>query len=902
MANPFDQFDDTAPASGGNPFDQFDANKTETSADFSAQPDDPSSPEGLAYAAKMQQELSNTQSARIANARYQNESGLMHGVRHFAKEGTFGWEPEILAAMNRAAGIRPGDETRDVAAEERAMNERFQAEHPYVAPAIGLAGNVTGAMGVGELLGAAPVTGKALDWAGSQLSRVPAITAKGRQLAAARAAAGEAAPVTIGRTAATAAAIGAPIGASERMADKGVTAENALEGGLESAAESAVAGPVLAHAAIPAARYLAAQVPVFPQTAMNALRTVVPGMRENIDQRLLMTARREGVTLDQLKARIQAEQDAAKFGPVQLNPYTTLADTGPAFQSLGYQTKSTSGPAKAYVENFLNARAKGSENVPGYNPPQVPGQPQLPQRPEIPGQYERVNEYTRRALQVTRDANAAKVEDRMTAGQQQGANQAYNAFRAFQGTIPVDDILQGHAADIASRLTTGSKLFGEIDKAYEPFTDEVHALGGEQGPSLTEQARYHIAQMQNDNRIANAIDAGNDDLVRHLQDLKEGMAKQFAAKTKDVNLTAPSYDLTPAKFDAAKQQLDDVIGKSIRDGDKYKASLLMDLKNKLVQRADEATAIHDAQGNPVLDANGDPRSLYRDARESYSMPQEELNALEAGRNFKSEDPDRIKQTMRDYDTPEKRAYRIGAANTIRNDLGEKGRGSNVATYFDKPNMETRMDALTSPRRAQQHADLMDIENRMAETRGKVNYGSRTEENKQGNEDFTMWTRLGRSLKSGRPLEAIGDLISTSLQHLYRFREQDAMNLARVLFETDPAKRLAVLNDLQARYGQRPVTEAQQVARQLANQYAGNMLSAAAASRAEPDSQAAATQQPRQLPPGYTPRAALDEARAKLAHNPGSSRVADEVERRLNLHGLTLKHPSPADLLAPPLPQ
>lgn len=886
------------PSAAPSPYDNFSSPAAQGRPRFADQPDDPNSPEGQAYAAKMQQELHDAQVARVANARYQAEPSIAAPIRHFTKEATFGWEPEILAGLNRAVTAMGapsiGDE-RDVAAEERAMDERFRSDHPYVAPAIGLAGNVTGAMGAGELLEAAPIIGPVMDWAGSQFARIPAITAKGRQLAAARAAAGEAAPVTIGRTAANAASYGAPIGASERMAEQGVTLENALTGGAEGALEAAAAGPLFGHAVIPAAAYVAKGVPLVPQTAMNALRTVVPGMRENLDQRLLMTARREGVTIDQLKARVQAEQDAAKFGPTQLNPQTTLADTGPAFQSLGYQTKSTSGPAKAYVENFLNARAKGSENVPNYNPPQVPGQPQLPQRPEIPGQYERVNEYTRRALQVTRDANAAKVEDRMTAGQQQGANQAYNAFRAFQGTIPVDDILQGHAADVASRLTTGSKLFGEIDKAYEPFTDEVHGLGAEQGPSLTEQARYNLAQMQVDSRIAKATDAGNDDLVRHLQDLKQGMAQQFAAKTKDVSLTAPSYDLTPAKFDAAKQQLDDVIGKSVRDGDKYKTSLLMDLKNKLVQRADEATAIYDAQGNPVLDANGEPRSLYRDARESFSMPQEELNALEAGRNFKSEDPDRIKQVMRDYGTPEKRAYRIGAANTIRNDLGAKGRGQNVAAYFDNPNMETRMDALTSPKRAEQHAALMDIENRMAETRGKVNYGSRTEENKQGNEDFTMWTRLGRSLKSGRPLEAIGDLVSTSLQHLYRFREQDAMNLARVIFETDPAKKLAVLNGLQARYGQRPVTEAQQVARQLANQYAGNMLSAAAASRTEPNDQAAA---PQRLPTGYTPRAALEDARAKIAKDPGSQRVRDAVIQRLAQHGLTLEH-DPATLLAPP---
>ena len=53
-----------------------------------------------------------------------------------------------------------------------------------------------------------------------------------------------------------------------------------------------------------------------------------------------------------------------------------------------------------------------------------------------------------------------------------------------------------------------------------------------------------------------------------------------------------------------------------------------------------------------------------------------------------------------------------------------------------------------------------------------------------------------------------------------------------------------------------------------------------------------------LPSGYTPRAAIDEARQKLARNPGSQRVKDAVTQRLMEHGLTLEH-DPGALLAAP---
>src|SRR5262249_36126640 len=153
-----------------------------------------------------------------------------------------------------------------------------------------------------------------------------------------------------------------------------------------------------------------------------------------------------------------------------------------------------------------------------------------------------------------------------------------------------------------------------------------------------------------------AEEAGDTARVAALQDLSKGLADKQAAKTKQVNLTAPSYDMTPAKFDNAKQQLDDLISEAKRGGKNYQDKRVKDLKERLVQRADEVTAYVDAKGNP--------QSLYRDARDSFATPSQQLDALEAGRNFENVHPDRLPSEYGGLTTAEKRQYRIGAADEV----------------------------------------------------------------------------------------------------------------------------------------------------------------------------------------------------------------------------------------------
>jgi hypothetical protein len=569
----------------------------------------------------------------------------------------------------------------------------------------------------------------------------------------------------------------------------GVSGAGNAEGGpverIKSGAEGALIGaalaPALSEVAAPAATWLFKAAQNAPQTVPAAIRSVVPGTRVNIDERLMTALERQGMTPADLRAQMAADQQAATFGNTTLDVPLTLADSGPAMRDLAYQVKAQPGVARTEAQTFLEGRQRGLD-----------GQS---------SQYDRMADATRRSLRVTRD-NAARMEDSVTAGRDAAANAAYDAYRAHPGTIPVEDVLQAHAAEVAHAAPTESEIAAIVDKAHGLFTTEGHAVGTTQLPSRTETARFNIAQMRLGEQIDKAATAGNEPLARELANLRDAQASEFAGRTRAVNLTGPRTDLNPAQFDVAKQQLDDMIGVARRAGDNYKARVLLDLKSRLVARADEVTAIRDASGAPVLDKQGRPQSLYRAARESYSSPSQVLDALEAGRGVLKADPDRVAQPYSAVNTPAGRAYRTGAAGALVERMGGARSGNNVAAQLDTPNVQTALRGVAGPGGQAKLNAYADLETRMFQTRQRVQGGSPTNENQNLTQDFTLATRLGRQLKEGNVFAAAGDLIASTIQRVYRFREQDARLLARDLFATDPARREATVRRLENVYGQR----------------------------------------------------------------------------------------------------
>lgn len=605
----------------------------------------------------------------------------------------------------------------------------------------------------------------------------------------------------IGSAAKSGAGFGAVAGAASAEGDM----PERLKGAAVGAGTGALLAPAISEIAAPALTGAYKAIQNAPATVPQVLRTIVPGTRENIDERLMTTLARQNMTPADLRAQMAADQKAATFGNTTLDVPLSLADSGPAMQDLAYTIKAQPGIAKTQAEQFLEGRQRG-----------LNGQS---------SQYDRMTDATRRSLRVTRD-NAARTEDTLTAGRGVAADAAYNAFRNSGATIPVEDILQAHAADMAGEVTSNSDIAAMLRKAYGPFVDEARVVGATQGPNQAEQGRHVLQQMRLSRQIQAAEEAGDMATADALRNVQQGQATQFRGRTQPVDLTAPTSELSPAQFDQAKQQLDDMIGVEKRAGENYRVSILTDLKNRLVARADESTLVRDAAGNPVVNAQGQPRSLYAEARQSYATPTQRLEALEAGRNVLKQDPDRVAQQYGDLgSTAERRAYRVGSASAVTRQMGQARSGNNVAAQLDTPNVQAALRGVAGDGGAARLNSYSGLETRMFQTRNRVMGNSRTNENQNLTQDFTLATRLGRQLKEGNVLGAAGDLVASTIQRVYRYRETDARLLARDLFATDPAQREATIQRLERTYGQRQARAAVSTALQVGRQLAARAITA-----------------------------------------------------------------------------
>lgn len=446
---------------------------------------------------------------------------------------------------------------------------------------------------------------------------------------------------------------GAAYGAISGAANAEGAPDQRILGGAYGAGIGMVAGPALSEVAAPAGTWLLKGAQNAPGAIAQGARTIIPGMRDNLDERLLAALQRQQMTPADLRAQMAADQ-VAQAG-VNTQAPVTLADSGPAMRDLAYAIKAQPGPGKTAAEQFLEARQRGA-----------PGQS---------SQYDRMANATREAFQAPQ--SAAAVEDALTAGRSAASNAAYDAFRAYPGTIPLEDILQAHAAEVAHAVPAQTDLVPLVDKAHGLFTNEGYGVNGVEG---------------------------------------------------------------------ATRQLD---------------------------------------------------------------------ALQQGREIFNADPERVAAQVGALPPAEQAPYRTGAAAEFLKRFGDKRSGNNIPDILDTPNMQTRLGAAAGQPQADKLNAYAGLEQRMAQTRNRVMGNSRTAENQALQQDFTLATRLGPKLSQGKIFGAAADAIGSTLQRLYRFREEDARLLARDLFATDPKVREATVQRLEKVYGQKEARAAVSTAVQTA---------------------------------------------------------------------------------------
>lgn len=546
--------------------------------------------------------------------------------------------------------------------------------------------------------------------------------------------------------------------------------DNRIAGTLYGAGGGAALGPVVSHGVVPLATkgYRAVKdAPQIPQRIRNAFSSQ-PGAIVNRN-----LARQEDTPTKAFN-QLETARETAKYSKSDPDIPITLADTGPAMKRLTRSLEAMPGRASTRAEEFLSKRQRGTP-------------PGTPAKDVTEGMYGRVMRNLEGALKVKKKDYTREV-DKLVSERAKASGPAYNRFRNMttKDGQPV-------------RIDVGRVL--RMSEAYDKHLTPAQA-------ALMRKAR--------ENFMAKIP----------LRDASRNMNNEVRLGRDAVAGEMTTTRLSTRRFDNAKRALDKMHAYAKKHDSNFEAAMLDDLRKKLIAVADLATTrpagkwvkfkkfnaqgkqIEDRYWQPTLDPKtGKPvtESVYAKARDVYSSPSDLIDAAKLGRTFAAGDTEVTPAAYKALSTAEKRMFRIGAMQRIRKDLGDKTLGSDVARYFDTPNKMTVLREIMGPKNYQKfYASLGDEAKMLSTHRSTKN--SVTAKLQSDMNDFNWVGRQMQEVRNaGGFLQYGGQLIADAITKVTRMREADAIKVAEMIFETDPAKQRAIIQYLEKTYG-RPRTQ------------------------------------------------------------------------------------------------
>jgi hypothetical protein len=215
----------------------------------------------------------------------------------------------------------------------------------------------------------------------------------------------------------------------------------------------------------------------------------------------------------------------------------------------------------------------------------------------------------------------------------------------------------------------------------------------------------------------------------------------------------------------------------------------------------------------ILDILDSANPDFAKARGVYSDAMSRQEALNLGRKFKTlRSEGEIEAAIKDFGPDELHNFRVGMAQSIRDDLEAARGGADFATKIAGNQRQVRQIKEAFPETGiKPLEDALSKESTMAATRQRTLGGSQTfqttaEAMRAGAEDLTMAERAVSGARTGGITGAAAEAIGPRLrQALTGVGPRTSRELGRLLFATDPAERAAAIGRVQAARGAgRPV--------------------------------------------------------------------------------------------------
>lgn len=174
-------------------------------------------------------------------------------------------------------------------------------------------------------------------------------------------------------------------------------------------------------------------------------------------------------------------------------------------------------------------------------------------------------------------------------------------------------------------------------------------------------------------------------LLRKSRNLHSGAQNKYLVETgQEIDLSAlRPGDTIPFKvFDSLKQEIDDAASAATRAGRGSESRLFTNLAQDLVAKLDDVSPKDEAG-----------RSIYGLARNAWAGPSKLADAAELGAKSLREDVTNLRAAMRDMTDSEIEAFRVGALQALRDQVGTQAGQTRLMNMWKEPKTQRQLRAI-----------------------------------------------------------------------------------------------------------------------------------------------------------------------------------------------------------------
>jgi hypothetical protein len=327
------------------------------------------------------------------------------------------------------------------------------------------------------------------------------------------------------------------------------------------------------------------------------------------------------------------------------------------------------------------------------------------------------------------------------------------------------------AENITDRMSGTSQRIKQSIKDYiSPNNDFYGTID-----NITQKGRSRAKPLY-EKAYTESVNLGDDLNIPEVQQAIQKARTQYPSELKDLP------DNSVKVLDYAKRVLDDDIGGAERTGAGNFARSRREIKNAILTKIDEQSP------------------NYAKARKVSGDYLSNNDAMETGREFMKMDSDTIGKTFKSFNAGQKESFKAGIARSVRDIIDKSPDGSDIAKkILGKEEIRNKLKAVMSPKEYDELARSIYTEERIFKLQ-KFVLGNSTTTSKavdaadlsSGAEDILQTIATQGPRAAG--IQQIAKVVSRTFSGL---NDKTAGEVAKILMETDPQKKLQILSSLRS---------------------------------------------------------------------------------------------------------